>query len=256
VRQEPLILVFTTNPLAPKFIGQCIDRYEVVASTQLSQSAALVERYYPRAILVDRALDEELSIALLPYPLPVIYFSLPNDPHMASKLPRSISNYLVKPVSRQTLLDAIGQLGPQIHIILVVDDDPAMVRFVAQALKEKDPPGGEQAYQVKTAISGGEALQQMAAEPVDAVLMDLSLPDMDGWQVLAEMRKQDNLQPIPVIIMSATDLPQALFSSGLNVLDVVWNRPLTQGELTNLLPVMLETLQPFYPPTNGAPPHT
>lgn len=82
--------------------------------------------------------------------------------------------------------------------ILVVDDDMLNRLVLSTNL-------GEQGYTVTTAENGRQALEMLASQPFDVVLLDLVMPELDGYQVLERM-KHDNVQrDIPVIIISALD---------------------------------------------------
>lgn len=82
--------------------------------------------------------------------------------------------------------------------ILVVDDDMLNRIVLSTNL-------GEQGYTVAMAENGRQALEMLASQPFDVVLLDLVMPELDGYQVL-ELMKRDNVQrEIPVIIISALD---------------------------------------------------
>jgi signal transduction histidine kinase len=82
--------------------------------------------------------------------------------------------------------------------ILVVDDERINRILLSTNLQESG-------YVVETAEDGQEALQMLRDQPFDAVLLDLVMPKMDGYQVLAEMKRDDALRRIPVMVISSTD---------------------------------------------------
>jgi signal transduction histidine kinase len=82
--------------------------------------------------------------------------------------------------------------------ILVVDDERLNRELLSTNLQESG-------YTVETAEDGEEALRMLRAQPFDAVLLDLVMPRMDGYQVLAEMKRDDALRRIPVMVISSTD---------------------------------------------------
>jgi two-component system KDP operon response regulator KdpE len=77
--------------------------------------------------------------------------------------------------------------------ILVIDDDPAFVRLVEQVLTQ----GG---YEVFTAASGKEGLRLLFTHQPDIVLLDVVMPEMDGWQTCSRIR---DITDIPVIMLTA-----------------------------------------------------
>jgi len=110
--------------------------------------------------------------------------------------------YLLKPVSRQSLWDALRRFGERVDRILLVDDDDGFVQLMRRLLQ--DPV---RRYQVQGVGSGTEALAAIERQTPDLVLLDLMLPDMTGDQVLATIRGDQRWPHLPVIIVSAQDDP-------------------------------------------------
>ena len=80
--------------------------------------------------------------------------------------------------------------------ILVVDDEDDILHFLEMVLKEKG-------YQVTTASGGHEALTRAQIDKPDLVLLDIMMPQMDGWEVLKLLRVDDDTRRIPVAMLSA-----------------------------------------------------
>src|SRR5580700_8626158 len=87
-------------------------------------------------------------------------------------------------------------VGSSLVRILVVDDDPAVRRSIDRALRLEG-------YDVATVPSGGEALEELAQVPPDALVLDLGLPDLDGLTVCRRMRAAGD--DTPVLILTARD---------------------------------------------------
>jgi CheY-like chemotaxis protein len=79
--------------------------------------------------------------------------------------------------------------------ILLAEDDPFFQNFYSQKLTE-------QGIEVDVAGDGNEALQKMMASKPDVVLLDLIMPNKDGFEVLTEVAKHESLRKIPIIIFS------------------------------------------------------
>jgi two-component system KDP operon response regulator KdpE len=77
--------------------------------------------------------------------------------------------------------------------VLVVEDDSVMLGVLSVALKSHG-------YEVRTAVNGGEALSEIRRKLPDAMILDLGLPDMDGFEVAARVRDRSEL---PIIVLSA-----------------------------------------------------
>ncbi len=81
--------------------------------------------------------------------------------------------------------------------ILVVDDDPNIQRFLTYTLKQEG-------YEVSSAADGAEGLKKWAAEHPDLMLLDVTLPKMDGYQVAAKVRADEaGATHVPIIILTA-----------------------------------------------------
>jgi CheY-like chemotaxis protein len=80
--------------------------------------------------------------------------------------------------------------------ILVVDDEPAILDMIAELL-------GYEGYQVVTTSEGSVALTQAKADPPALILLDLMMPGMSGWQVIAALRASPQTRAIPVVLLSA-----------------------------------------------------
>ena len=82
--------------------------------------------------------------------------------------------------------------------ILIVDDTPVNLRLLSQILDE-------QGYQTRPVPDGRLALAAAQAKPPDLVLLDIRMPDMDGYQVCAQLKDDARTKDIPIIFISALD---------------------------------------------------
>ena len=81
-----------------------------------------------------------------------------------------------------------------INTVLVVDDEPANIHLIKGILPED--------IKLKAATSGTIALKQLAKSQPDVILLDLIMPEMDGFETLAKIKSMPECQHIPVIIIS------------------------------------------------------
>ncbi|MEM8614514.1 MAG: response regulator [Cyanobacteria bacterium P01_H01_bin.105] len=82
--------------------------------------------------------------------------------------------------------------------ILIVDDMPDNLRLLSTMLLENG-------YKVRKAINGERALQAVEAVPPDLILLDIMMPDMNGYEVCGQLKKLEQIKRIPVIFVSALD---------------------------------------------------
>ncbi|MBI9047165.1 MAG: response regulator [Anaerolineaceae bacterium] len=249
-KQEPLILLLAADSMTGRIIQQSLDTYKVVTVDKIEELPDMISKLYPQAIFVDKSipLESQLKLREFPYDLPVIGIYLPGMIDSFQSLPDNVNDYLVKPVNRDDLIQAVNRLGDQVTRILVVDDDPAMVRFTTQAIKTTQKnPDDNQPFEFLSANTGQEALEQIHKQSIDAVLLDLDLPDMSGWDVLEKIQNDPLSTQIPVIIISATDFPQILYTNGRQVFDVMMRRPFSKSEISAVLQAILSSVKPIYP---------
>lgn len=85
--------------------------------------------------------------------------------------------------------------------ILVVDDEPAILDMIAELL-------GFEGYQVVTTSQGSVALARAKDDPPALILLDLMMPGISGWQVIAALKAAPQTRAIPIVVLSARrDLP-------------------------------------------------
>ena len=113
--------------------------------------------------------------------------------------------------------------------ILVVDDEPQIHRFLKPSLIVSG-------YEVLTAVTGQQALRSLAADRPDAVVLDLGLPDMDGKDVIEQIRRQSD---VPIIVLSARDRETEKIAALDLGADDYLNKPFGIGELLARLRTVL-----------------
>jgi CheY-like chemotaxis protein len=147
-----------------------------------------------------------------------------------------VKDYLVKPVTRETLLALLNRLDGDIRRILVIDDDPRMANLLTRLLQTNT-----QEYEIIRAYNGQEGLNTLQERAVDLVLMDLSMPEMDGYSLLAQMQQDPRLIHIPVAVITAhTGSPAEERRSGGKSLIVANQAGFTNEEVLNYLHHILE----------------
>ena len=80
--------------------------------------------------------------------------------------------------------------------VVCIEDEPEMIDLVKLIL-------GRKGYEVTGAMGGREGLEVIAREKPDLVLLDLMMPDMDGWEVYQKMKAAEGTRAIPVIVVTA-----------------------------------------------------
>ncbi len=86
------------------------------------------------------------------------------------------------------------------HTVLVVDDSPTIVKFVSFSLKNSG-------FDVLTASDGMDAIEKISShtKPIDLVITDLNMPNVDGYELIATLRRNSKYREIPIIILSSEE---------------------------------------------------
>jgi two-component system response regulator VicR len=80
--------------------------------------------------------------------------------------------------------------------VLCIEDHPEMIELIRLIL-------GREGFEVEGAVGGREGLKAMNENPPDLILLDLMMPDVDGWEVYRQIKARDELKEIPVIAVTA-----------------------------------------------------
>lgn len=112
-------------------------------------------------------------------------------------------DYLIKPITRADLREALQALGKPIKRVLIVDDDPDFCQLEARMLLSCDS-----ALEVAIATSAEEALNELQTHPPDLMLLDIMMPGLNGWQLMAQQGGQGRANKVSTIVVSALDPSQ------------------------------------------------
>ncbi len=147
------------------------------------------------AVLTALKADPELAL------IPVIMLTIVDDKTLGYTL--GASEYLTKPVDRERLCSVLQKYctsdGSSLGRVLVVEDD-GPTRELLRRLLERD------GWVVGEAENGRVALESILETLPSVILLDLMMPEMDGFEFLHELRKNDSWHAIPVIVITAKDL--------------------------------------------------
>ncbi len=200
---RPRFVVVEAEGMLRRLLSRYLDSAEVVAVPSLDEAVQALAQAPAQALLVNsltasETLDRLQAVEGLPYGTPVIVCSLPGASEAAGAL--GASDYLVKPIARETLLATLDRLQLRGNTVLVVDDEPEALQLFRRMLAS-----AERGYRVLMAANGRQALDILRSERPDVMLVDLVMPEMDGFRLL-EARSQDpDLRGVPVVVISARD---------------------------------------------------
>jgi CheY-like chemotaxis protein len=181
----------------------------VVTAKDGEEGLALARRLHPALITLDvlmpgldgwgvlQALKADPELA----EIPVVMLTIVEEKNKGYAL--GASEYVTKPIDRGRLRALLARFcapGAEKRALVVEDDDDTR-RWLHHALDREG-------WQVSEAANGRQALEYLAKAPVDVILLDLMMPEMDGFEFLAERRKSQALSRVPVIVVTAADLTE------------------------------------------------
>ena len=117
--------------------------------------------------------------------------------------------------------------------ILIVDDEPQVLRLLQLSLEQAG-------YQVTTAEDGQEALNRVASDRPDLVIMDSVMPLMDGIEVVRRLKSDENTAQIPVVILTANDCSKDMEESWHSGTDLYLIKPILTAELLDYVHTILD----------------
>jgi GAF domain-containing protein/DNA-binding response OmpR family regulator len=206
--EDPLVLVVDDDPTVRELVSRHLERagFAVVTAENGKEGLRLARELRPDAMTLDimmpdldgwtvlAAIKGDPSLASIP----VVLMTIVDEKNRGYAL--GAADYLMKPVDRAKLIETLRSVcGGSVGQLLLVDDDDVVRRSVRHAL---EPIG----WQVTEAENGQVALQSLAAARPDAIILDLMMPEMDGFDFLDQVRAQADWRDIPVVVLTAKDL--------------------------------------------------
>ena len=184
--------------------------YRVIPLSDPAQAVSLARQTRPFAITLDIMMPnidgwqvlEALKQDPMTRDIPVIICSILEQLEKGFSL--GAVGYVSKPLLEEDLVRALNRLNGsgEMQEVLVVDDDPNDLRLVQRILEQRSN------YHVRLAQGGIEGLVAIQESAPQAVILDLFMPDLDGFSLLESLRSDPNLATIPVIIFTAGDLSE------------------------------------------------
>jgi HAMP domain-containing protein/CheY-like chemotaxis protein/signal transduction histidine kinase len=186
--------------------------FKVICSRTGSDGLAMARKHRPTAVSLDVFLPDMLGWTVLNQlkrspetrHIPVQILTIEDERQYG--LERGAFSFVTKTVTTDRLEEAIDKLKDfttsRTRRLLIVEDDPAEQMSVTELLGAND-------VKIDSAGSGAAALELMRRIPFDCVVLDLRLPDMSGFDLLAEVQKDPKLRETPIIVFTGRELSEA-----------------------------------------------
>jgi CheY-like chemotaxis protein/two-component sensor histidine kinase len=207
---KPLILVVDDETSARELLASYLNsEYRIAFAESGVEAVEKAAQLRPDAITLDLAmpggsgLDALVTLRKTPETanIPIIIVSIVDEEKVGFAL--GAADYLIKPIRKTVLLETIRKhvpiQGDDDSEILLVDDDPGSLEMLEETLRSAG-------YETQSVQSGARALEVLSSKVVSAVLLDLMMPGMDGFEVIEHVRGQATLADLPILVMTAKTL--------------------------------------------------
>ncbi len=205
------ILVAEDNEQAAQLLGIYLTEagYQVEYATDGEEAIVKASEIHPFAITLDILLPRkdgwqvlrEMKMKPNLRSIPVIIVSATEERQLAFGL--GAVDHLVKPIDKEALIASIRSLKLPSRDgstrVLVVDDDPQTVRLLSTVLTSDG-------YEVLKVYGGSEAIETAISQSPDLIILDMMMPQVDGFQVVRRLTDDPRTRDIPIIICTALDL--------------------------------------------------
>ena len=212
-REKPLIIVVDDEVASRELLASYLEsEYQIVMAESGAEALQKAQQLRPDGITLDLLMPGrngfETLVALKQTPetanLPIIIVSVEDQQQVGYAL--GAADYLIKPIPKPKLLESVRK-----HVLphadddaalLLVDDDPRTLELLEATLRSAG-------YETQSVRSGARALEVLSSKRVCAVLLDLLMPGMDGFEVIRHVRAQATLKELPILVMTAMTLAPA-----------------------------------------------
>jgi len=205
-RSGRTVLVIDDDPAVRELMQRFLVRegFQVVVAAGGEEGLRLAREVRPDAITLDVMMPSVDGWAVLAElkadptlaKIPVIMLTMVDDKSLGYAL--GAADYLTKPIDREQLVAVLRKYHPQ-RSVLVVDDDLAMRDLIRRILESEG-------YVVVEAENGRVALERVRDDKPGLILLDLMMPETDGFEFIDEFRRHDAWRGIPIVVVTAKDL--------------------------------------------------
>jgi CheY-like chemotaxis protein/signal transduction histidine kinase/HAMP domain-containing protein len=213
VAGEPVLLIVEDDPhYARVLLGLARERgFKAIVAMRGTEALELARRHLPTAISLDIFLPDMLGWTVLSQlkqdpatrHIPVQIVTVEEERQHG--LERGAFAYVNKPLTTEALGEAFDRIkrfaAPRVRRLLVVEDDPGERLSILNLIAHDD-------VEIVAVGTGGEALLALREGAFDCVVLDLRLPDISGFELLAAIQQDGALRDIPIVVFTGKDLAE------------------------------------------------
>ncbi len=203
------VLVIDDEPAAREWVARFLaeEGFRPITAADGETGLRLARQFHPDVIILDVIMPRMDGWAVLTVlkseprlaDIPVILLTMIDEQNLGYLL--GAADYLTKPVDRERLAAVLRKYRPGQGAcpVLLVEDDEGTRQVLRRTLTREG-------WAVVEAANGREALERVAAERPGLILLDLMMPEMDGFEFLDELRRREEWRDVPVVVLTAKDL--------------------------------------------------
>jgi PAS domain S-box-containing protein len=204
-RKREVLLIEDNKDMVDQF-RRALQRegFEVYAADHPAYAEAMASNLRPNLVIMDVNFSDGQGWSILEqlkdrddtFDLPVIVVTLSDDSERAYRL--GAHTFIQRPFVPDDLIEAVLKAEEESNKdrILIIDDEPEAIRLLTQLLNENGT------YRVFSAETGIEGISMVARRRPDLIILDLRMPEMDGFEVLRELRNNPETSDIPVLVVT------------------------------------------------------
>ncbi len=222
--KNPTALVIEDNEMNMKLVRSLLTlgNYQVVETADAETGIQLAREHHPDFILMDiqlpgmdglsatRIIKKDPDLKAIPV-IALTSYAMVGDDEKATEA--GCDGYISKPVDTRSFLKSINRFVTNVQNssqppkkgkkgyearILIVDDEPMNIKLLAAKLTGRK-------YEILQAYGGKEALKTVIKTSPDLILLDIMMPDMDGYEVTKRLKNEPKTANIPIILITALD---------------------------------------------------
>jgi CheY-like chemotaxis protein len=207
------VLIVEDDPLADELLSQYLSDagYALLHAANRQNGLSLARLHKPDAITLDILLPEaedgwgllaDLKSDSETEDIPVVVVSITDDQQQGFSM--GAVDWFVKPVQRQGLITALDDFmdnGRPIRV-LVVDDEPTVLELLGEILETRG-------HRVISALGGQQGIDLAIANNPDVIILDLLMPEVNGFEVVHQLRARSETAQTPILIFTASELTPA-----------------------------------------------
>ncbi len=244
--QSSSVIIVDADASLADMLKRYLGDRRVLWARDIVQAERLVEREHPGAVIVNMLpLDDDshwLDVTgplFRRYNVPIIRCSIPSPSWFQTLT--GMDECLTKPISSSDLERVLATHCPEARTILVIDDDTGFVALMERMLRTIAPNA-----RILSAYSGAQGVCLASSEQPDLILLDLAMPEMDGFEVMERLRQDDSLKGTKIVGVTATSYAEEALARKGERLTLLQPRGLATGNWVAILNTLLQHVRPDY----------